>query len=205
MSVVIRESHANNVQPLWVPAGSSGGAILPAGMVMEYAGSSAPNGWLFCTGVPVSRAQYAELFGVIGTTYGPGDGATTFNLPNTQGKTVRGVSVAPFTLGASGGADSVTLITDNIPAHSHPITDPGHTHALTYAGLATTNSTAGSLAGPAPGQAYSNVDGAPVEAINSASTGITGTGTQTTAGTAVTVQNPFVVFNYIIKYTSQNL
>ena len=55
---------------------------VPTGIVQFFAGSSAPTGWLVCDGSAVSRTDYDELFEVIGTTYGAGDGSTTFNLPN---------------------------------------------------------------------------------------------------------------------------
>lgn len=60
------------------------------GTVLPFAGSAAPTGWLFCHGQAVSRATYAELFGKIGTTYGVGDGSTTFNLPDTRDEFIRG-------------------------------------------------------------------------------------------------------------------
>lgn len=56
--------------------------IIPAGMLAPYAGSAAPTGWLLCDGSAVSRVTYAALFVVISTTYGAGDGSTTFNIPN---------------------------------------------------------------------------------------------------------------------------
>jgi len=56
------------------------------GVVSQYAGTSAPDGWLLCDGSAVSRTAYPALFAIIGTTYGSGDGNTTFNLPNLQGK-----------------------------------------------------------------------------------------------------------------------
>ena len=61
-----------------------GGKVVsaPTGAVMAFAGSSAPEGWLVCDGSAVSRTTYADMFAVIGTTYGSGDGSTTFNLPN---------------------------------------------------------------------------------------------------------------------------
>ena len=55
--------------------------VLPAGAVIPYAGSAAPAGWLLCGGQAVSRSDYAALFAIIGTTYGVGNGSTTFNLP----------------------------------------------------------------------------------------------------------------------------
>lgn len=59
---------------------NSGG--LPVGTVLPYGGSSAPKGYLLCNGAKISRTTYADLFAVIGTTYGTGDGSTTFTLPN---------------------------------------------------------------------------------------------------------------------------
>lgn len=62
----------------------------PPGIVSPYAGTSAPNGYLMCFGDPVSRTNYSRLFDVIGTTFGAGDGTTTFNLPDLRGEFVRG-------------------------------------------------------------------------------------------------------------------
>ena len=63
---------------------------VPAGCVMPYAGATAPDGWLLCHGQAVSRTTYADLFGAIGTAYGPGDGSTTFNLPDLRGRVAAG-------------------------------------------------------------------------------------------------------------------
>lgn len=61
------------------------------GTVLPFAGSSAPTGWLLCDGSAVSRSSYPNLFAKIGTTYGAGDGTTTFNLPDTRGEFIRGL------------------------------------------------------------------------------------------------------------------
>jgi microcystin-dependent protein len=80
-----------------VPTGTTvvqkvgGGGILPAGIgPLPYSGSSIPNGWLYCDGAAISRTTYAALFAAISTTWGVGDGATTFNLPDMRGRTVIG-------------------------------------------------------------------------------------------------------------------
>ncbi|MED5549874.1 MAG: phage tail protein [Pseudomonadota bacterium] len=65
-------------------------SAVPAGAVMPYAGSVAPAGWLLCYGQAISRTDYAALFSSIGTTYGVGDGSTTFNLPDMRGRAVFG-------------------------------------------------------------------------------------------------------------------
>lgn len=59
--------------------------VEPTGAMIPYAGASAPAGYLLCNGSAVSRTTYAALFAVIGTTYGSGDGSTTFNVPNAKG------------------------------------------------------------------------------------------------------------------------
>lgn len=107
------------------------------GTVLPFAGTTAPKGWCLCDGSLVSRVTYARLFAAIGTTYGAGDGTTTFKLPDLRGRSVAGVDnmggtaanrltsagsgVAGATLGAVGGAESVALSVSQIPAHSHEI------------------------------------------------------------------------------------
>lgn len=63
----------------------------PPGNVAHFAGTTAPAGWLLCNGATVSRTDYAALFAAIGTTYGAGDGATTFALPDLRGEFIRGL------------------------------------------------------------------------------------------------------------------
>lgn len=82
--------------PVWT------GTIFPSGSISMYAGASAPSGWLFCDGSAVSRATYANLFAVLSTTYGTGDGSTTFNVPDMRGRIPVGVGTG--TGGASSGA-----------------------------------------------------------------------------------------------------
>ena len=68
--------------------------LVPIGCVQAFAGSSTPSGWLFCDGSAVSRTDYADLYAVIGDTYGSGDGTSTFNLPNLTDKFIQGNAVA---------------------------------------------------------------------------------------------------------------
>jgi microcystin-dependent protein len=100
-------------------------ALLPAGAVQAFAMNSAPSGWLSADGSAVSRSTYAALFSAISTTYGVGDGSTTFALPDLRGYFVRGSgtnsdSTAAGTFG--------TKQADELKAHTHGVTDPGHTH-----------------------------------------------------------------------------
>lgn len=116
--------------------------VSPVGSVMDYAGSTAPTGWLMLYGQAVSRTTYADLFAIIGTTYGSGDGSTTFNLPDFRGRgsvgkddmggsaanrvTSAGSGIDGVALGASGGSQNVTLTTTEMPVHTH--IQNAHTH-----------------------------------------------------------------------------
>lgn len=87
------------------------------GEIRMFGGNFAPVGWAFCNGALIPISENDALFNLIGTTYG-GDGQTTFALPNLQSRVP--VHVGPgFVLGQSGGAETVTLTTSQIPAHSH--------------------------------------------------------------------------------------
>jgi microcystin-dependent protein len=68
--------------------------LVPVGCVQAYAGNTLPNGWLLCDGSAVSRTDYADLYAVVGDTYGNGDGSTTFNLPDLVDKFVEGSATA---------------------------------------------------------------------------------------------------------------
>lgn len=68
--------------------------MIPCGIVQAFAGTTTPEGWLLCDGSAISRTDYAELYSVIGDTYGDGDGSTTFNLPNLIDKFVEGSATA---------------------------------------------------------------------------------------------------------------
>lgn len=107
----------------------------PPGVMLDYAGSSAPAGWLLCDGSAVSRTTYASLFAAIGTAYGSGDGSTTFNVPDTRGRVVAGLDtrvsgtfaarltatgtgtagIDSTVLGAAGGVDRYALIAAQVP------------------------------------------------------------------------------------------
>ncbi len=87
------------------------------GEIRMFAGNFAPAGWAFCNGALLPISENDALFNLIGTTYG-GDGQTTFALPNLQSRVP--VHVGPgFALGQTGGEETVTLTTSQIPAHNH--------------------------------------------------------------------------------------
>lgn len=107
-SVIVRSLIANNTYNFnndptyidgikWVVDVESGA---PVGSLMPYAGATPPDGWLICDGSEISRTTYARLFSVIGTTYGAGDGNSSFKLPDiTGGKSVRGVALGSSAFG----------------------------------------------------------------------------------------------------------
>lgn len=116
----------------------AGVSSVPVGTVSPYAGSSTPANWLFCNGSAVNRTTYANLFAVIGTTYGAGDGSTTFNLPDLRGRVV----IAQDNMGGVGAAGRVSAATSlnysaGAATHSLSIGEmPNHDHG----GSATTSS-----------------------------------------------------------------
>ena len=132
--------------------------VMPTGSFTPYAGITEPSDWLFCYGQDVSRTTYAALFAVISTTYGVGDGSTTFNLPDLRGRVVAGQDdmggssanrltdqtggLDGDTIGAVGGEEAHTLLTANMPAHTHTVSYGG-TNFSTTSGLVTTGTTPG--------------------------------------------------------------
>lgn len=111
---------------------------VPIGAVIDFAGTSAPSGWLLSYGQAISRTTYATLFAAIGTTYGTGDGSTTFNVPDLRGRTrvgkddMGGAAASRITaaskaaidgliLGATGGSEEHALSIAEMPEHNHPV------------------------------------------------------------------------------------
>ena len=94
------------------------------GEIRMFAGNFAPAGWMFCDGTQLAISENDALFTLIGTTYG-GDGQETFNLPDLRGRVPIHQGSAPggstYTIGQTGGSESVTLTTQQIPAHNHTL------------------------------------------------------------------------------------
>jgi microcystin-dependent protein len=98
----------------------SGGNVLPTGMIAPYGAAAAPTGWLLCDGAAVSRTTFAALFAVIGTTYGVGDGSTTFNVPDLRQRFPMGKAAAGTgaVLGGTGGNVDHTHALDTATSHA---------------------------------------------------------------------------------------
>lgn len=96
---------------------------VPVGSVQMFAGTTVPSNWLLCDGSDISRTTYANLFSIIGTTYGAGDGATTFTLPDFQGRSPlgagSGTGLTTRNEGDVGGAETHTLTEAELASHSH--------------------------------------------------------------------------------------
>jgi microcystin-dependent protein len=133
-----------NVLLYFVPESGEPVGGVPAGSITAFAGSSAPSGYLLCDGSQLSRETYSSLFSVIGTTYGTGNGITTFNIPNLKGRMPVGLdsSQTEFnSLGLIGGAKQHTLTSNEMPSHTH--TQNQHNHTATTADAGTHSHSAG--------------------------------------------------------------
>lgn len=149
-------------------AASASGIGVASGTVLDYAGNTAPTGYLLCYGQAINRVTFASLFTAIGTVYGAGDGSTTFNIPDARGRVGAGKDdmggsaanrltnlaggVDGSTLGAGGGLQTHTLTTAQLSTHTHAgstATGGAHVHDLNAI-----NSVAGT---PGPGPIFSTV------------------------------------------------
>lgn len=187
------------------------GMIPPAGAITAYAGSSAPTGWLLCDGSAVSRTTYADLFAVVGTTYGVGNGATTFNLPNLKGRVPVGRDSGDTdfdALGETGGAKTVTLTEAQLPSHTHgdgtlsAASDGAHTHPIQTQGTASSADHNHAEAGVMT-QAGTGFVAATPGATDSGGAhthDVTGSTGATGSGQAHGNVQPYLVLNYIIRY-----
>ncbi len=163
-------------------------AVTPAGAMLDYGGAAAPSGWLLCDGTAASRTVYAALFAAIGTVYGVGDGTTTFNLPDFQGRMAvgKGTHADVDSLGESDGY----VLADRRPKHKHTVNDAGHNHPTDDGSPFLHYTNAGS----------DNVGGDGVALESALTTGNSVTGVTVGPQTNVPVDAPaYLVVNKIIK------
>ena len=115
-------------------------AIVPVGAVLPFYGSRPPNNWLLCYGQEVSRTEYKDLFDVIGTSSGSGNGSTTFNVPDLKGKVIYGQgSTDALVTGSTVGETHHTLTVNEMPSHGHDIVDSNNQNSNWRAGKANTD------------------------------------------------------------------
>ena len=200
------------------------------GAIKPWTKATAPAGYILCNGAAVSRSTYAELFAVVSTTYGSGDGSTTFNVPQLQGKMPQGYDGNTYNLAGTGGANTVTVSVTNNQAATNAtnqavtVTGSISNTSLTTAQLASHNHAAGanyqrgSGGNQVQGMGRQNVqnDGFNNDVTASAGSGtghnhshtlsgtltgnITTSLTGTVAASGTNSFSPFVVVNYIIKH-----
>ena len=168
----------NDVEWIYNDGGITGDTF-PVGAITGFAGTTPPENWLLCDGRAISRTEYARLFNTIGTSYGQGDGFTTFNLPDLRGRVGVGKSSdTEFdTLGETGGEKTHTLTVEEMPEHNHKFNRTADAHNLVYQN------------GDTP---FNDGTG------ESASAGTT---TNTGGGQPHNNLQPYIVTNYIIKAT----
>ena len=164
---------------------------IPTATIIEWSDSSIPSGFLECDGSAVSRTTYSALFTIIGTTYGAGDGSSTFNLPDLQDNVIIGKSNNK-TLGSTGGANATanagnvggstanaTISVPQLPPHSHPGNAPSGSGNISNVGNRTTSS--GNSGNAGGGGAHSHNMSA------------------TFTGDSTSVVQPYLTLIYIIK------
>lgn len=173
----------DGIAEAWEHGGGSGaGETLRIGTILPYTGSDSelPTGYMLCDGAELSRTDYSDLFAVIGTSFGAGNGSSTFNLPNLKGKVLTGLDSNDedfASMGATGGEKEHTLTIEEMPSHKHTWTLGANVVANATATSAVTN-------------------------FNSTSGGLgVATMNNTGGGEAHNILQPYVVVNYIIKVT----
>ena len=152
-------------------------SIIPSGSVIPFAGVNVPQGYLLCDGSEVSRTDYSYLFNVIGTTYGEGDGSTTFNLPNLKDKFIEGAGTNVVGTEMSAGLPNITGTFGNTTLMYNGSNATGAFSKSKYDAYSP-------KVGNNPGSSFS---------FNASSS-------NTIYGNSNTVQPPAIVMNYIIKY-----
>lgn len=174
------------------------GATPPTASVVDYAGLTAPAGWVLCNGTVYdgTDATYADLYAILGTTWNTGgESANHFRVPNLIGRTTIMAGTYTDTVSgsvtrtyaASGGAEKHVLTTNQMPSHSHNVTDPGHVH------------TSNALYAPAGG-VIAAISGGSADFSATTNSATTGISIQNTGGgQSHNIMQPYTVLNKIIK------
>jgi microcystin-dependent protein len=181
----------NAANSAWVTLFPLATTVDPSGTIKLYAGGTAPTGYLICDGSAVSRTTYADLFAVLSTTYGSGDGSTTFNVPDFRrrvpvGAGGTGTATLGNARGNTGGAETHTLTEAQMPAHQHFIVSDLSTTSPLVAG-----ETVAREADFGGGNDYIMCGTTTAATI--------GLSSSTGGGAAHNILQPSLVVNYIIK------
>lgn len=170
------------------------------GQIQLFGFYFAPRGWMLCQGQIISIAQNTALFSLLGTTFG-GNGQTTFALPHLGGRVAVGQGQAPgvghnYQMGEVAGSETTTLTTNNMPAHTHPMTSV--LNGTTAAG------TSSDPSGRALANAKDiNTDPANIYATGGSAVALSGSSVNTTAGVSggsqpFSIVQPYLTLNYCI-------
>ena len=170
------DGNGNNIANTYLPA--------VVGAVVAFAGSTTPDGWLLCDGSAVSRTTYAALYAVIGTTYGSGDGSTTFNLPNLTDKFIQG-NATSGTVKSAGLPDIKGTLIARATSYNGSNVISGATGAFAVGGK---DSSSQDSVEQHSGQVERNITDFAASRYNSI------------YGNSTTVQPPALTMRYIIKY-----
>ena len=176
-------SQGSGSDPTWTSL-----SAFASGMLMMWTTGTAPTGWLLCNGAAVSRTTYSALFAIVGTTFGIGDGSTTFNLPDYRDRMPIGAGTTYSIAGTGGSKDAI------IVSHTHTatssVTDSGHSHVMPAAATSVGSGIGGGGSGY-----YGD------RSTNTATTGISVSTTVSSAGSSGTNANlpPYIGIQFIIK------
>lgn len=197
-----------------------------SGTIKPWPSNTIPEGYLLCDGREISRATYSELFDIIGTTYGEGDGDTTFNLPNMQERQIEGTTSSESN-GQTGGSNEAIIKPENLPPHTHTIpklsgtTNSAGSHTHNYSSSIITladqsNSVSNRWCTVAENSGFTyDPSGGWFKGWNkgfktnlatngahthTATTATSETGTTGEESETISVENSYIVVNYIIKY-----
>ena len=181
--------------------GTNNTPLIPPGSIMMYGGATAPSGWLLCDGAQFLQSQYPALFTALGRN----------TTPDMRGRVPVGAG-PNYSLNQTGGSASVALTADNLPSHTHPLpslnhnhsaTDSGHTHPYTVFRGGVNSLAGGSNDSGLPNLAYSTqttgTGAANINVANSTTLDNKSTNNNITNATSVSIMQPFLVLNYIIK------